>query len=124
MDYIVCFEQVGIDTSGYHSSHFCGWLFVCLLYIKYWVRHTWISFSAYLGIKDALIKKFKSFSELKKYAKVAPDPELLGKIKVWTPKTTKSSFKPSRSFYFAFYNYKLEREPYFVALASRSYSGS
>ncbi|XP_020615014.1 F-box DNA helicase 1-like isoform X2 [Orbicella faveolata] len=36
----------------------------------------------YLGINDALIKKFKSFSELKKYAKVAPDPELLGKIKI------------------------------------------
>ena len=33
---------------------------------------------------DALIKKFQSFSELKKYAKVAPDPELLGKIKVCT----------------------------------------
>ncbi|KAL9960100.1 hypothetical protein ACROYT_G033506 [Oculina patagonica] len=37
---------------------------------------------AYLGIKDPLIKKFRSFSELKKYAKVAPDPELLGKIKI------------------------------------------
>ena len=37
-----------------------------------------------MGIKDALIKKFGSFSELKKYAKVAPDPELLGKIKVCT----------------------------------------
>lgn len=36
----------------------------------------------YLGIKDALIKKFRSFSELKKYAKCAPDPELLGKIKI------------------------------------------
>lgn len=47
---------------------------------------TFIFFSAYLGIKDALIKKFKSFSELKKYAKVAPDPELLGKIKVCTPR--------------------------------------
>ena len=39
---------------------------------------------AHSGIKDALIKKFRSFSELKKYAKCAPDPELLGKIKVCT----------------------------------------
>ncbi|XP_066030353.1 F-box DNA helicase 1 isoform X2 [Pocillopora verrucosa] len=37
---------------------------------------------AHSGIKDALIKKFRSFSELKKYAKCAPDPELLGKIKI------------------------------------------
>ena len=39
---------------------------------------------AHSGIKDALIKKFRSFSELKNYAKCAPDPELLGKIKVCT----------------------------------------
>ena len=39
---------------------------------------------AHLKIKDAFIKKFRSFSELKKYAKCAPDPELLGKIKVCT----------------------------------------
>ena len=39
---------------------------------------------AHSGIKDALINKFRSFSELKKYAKCAPDPELLGKIKVCT----------------------------------------
>ena len=39
-----------------------------------------------LNIKDPLIKKFRSFSELKKYAKAAPDPELLGKIKVRTDK--------------------------------------
>ena len=38
-----------------------------------------------LGIIDPLVKKFGSFRELKKYAKVAPDPELLGKIKVCTP---------------------------------------
>ena len=39
-----------------------------------------------LGIIDPLVKKFGSFRELKKYAKVAPDPELLGKIKVCTPR--------------------------------------
>ena len=39
-------------------------------------------FSASLGIGDPLIRKFGSFSELKKYARAAPDPELLGKIKV------------------------------------------
>ena len=38
-----------------------------------------------LGIIDPLVKKFGSFRELKKYAKVAPDPELLGKIKVCIP---------------------------------------
>jgi len=35
-----------------------------------------------LGIEDPLIRKFGSFSELKKYARAAPDPELLGKIKI------------------------------------------
>ena len=37
---------------------------------------------AHLKIKDAFIKKFRSFSELKKYAKSAPNPKLLSKIKV------------------------------------------
>ncbi|XP_068713837.1 F-box DNA helicase 1-like [Montipora foliosa] len=36
----------------------------------------------FLGIKDMLIRKFASFAELKKYAKAAPDPELLGKIRI------------------------------------------
>ncbi|CAH3113056.1 unnamed protein product [Pocillopora meandrina] len=36
----------------------------------------------HLKIKDAFIKKFRSFSELKKYAKSAPDPKLLSKIKI------------------------------------------
>ena len=62
---------------------------------------TFILFSAHLGIKDALIKKFKSFSELKKYAKVAPDPELLGKIKVCSP----------------FYKDKLAHAPKFLTIA-------
>lgn len=33
-------------------------------------------------VKDPFIKRFKSFSELQKYAKAAPDIELLSKIKV------------------------------------------
>ena len=35
-----------------------------------------------VGIKDKFIRRFKSFHELKTYARKAPDPELLGKIKV------------------------------------------
>ncbi|KAK2555635.1 F-box DNA helicase 1 [Acropora cervicornis] len=34
------------------------------------------------GIKDPLIRKFRSFHELKKYATTAHDPDLLGKIKI------------------------------------------
>ena len=74
---------------------------VCLLVsrtLKYRVRHYVILFSAYLGIKDALIKKFKSFSELKKYAKVAPDPELLGKIKVCTQRLPSLLLSPPGAF--------------------------
>lgn len=70
-------------------------LFVCFAYM---CVLTLIFFSAYLGIKDALIKKFKSFSELKKYAKVAPDPELLGKIKVCTPRLPSLLLSPRKAF--------------------------
>ena len=36
-----------------------------------------------LDIRDKLIKHFSTFSALEKYARDAPDPELLSKIKVW-----------------------------------------
>ena len=38
-------------------------------------------------IKDKFIKRFPSFCALKKFATTAPDPELLGKIKVRYSKT-------------------------------------
>lgn len=47
-------------------------------------------FLALLGIEDTFINRFKSFNELKRYAKLTSDHELLTKIKVCT--TALSSF--------------------------------
>ena len=62
-------------------------------------------------IKDKFIQRFRTFVELKKYALKAPDPELIGKIKVsklqLSVSETPERYSPCRSFFYIYFLFKI-----------------
>ena len=73
---LLCFY---VQLQCNHSNLVLGVLFC---FLNFFLTGESFLFSASLGIEDTFINRFKSFNELKRYAKLTSDHELLSKIKV------------------------------------------
>ena len=70
-----------LRTATMQSLKLSAWCFVLFFGVFFLTGESFL-FSASLGIEDTFINRFKSFNELKRYAKLTSDHELLSKIKV------------------------------------------